>query len=48
LKKEIDVFWNELNDKTFDEKANEVISYIDEFYGRPDKDNVTGWLKENF
>jgi hypothetical protein len=48
LKQEIGVFWNEINKSTFEEKVEEVISYIGEFYGKPDKDNVVSWLKENF
>jgi hypothetical protein len=48
LKQEIGVFWNETDNKTTDERVDDVVSYINEFYGKPDKDNVVAWLKENF
>ena len=48
LKKEIGVFLTYMKNKSSDERINLVIEYLNEFYGKPNKDNVEVWLKENF
>lgn len=48
LKQEIEIMMGELKTKTTSQKIDEVMSYINEFYGKPDKDNVQPWLKFNF
>jgi hypothetical protein len=48
LKKEIDVFWDPSNTKTYSVKVDDVVSYINEFYGKTDRDNVMEWLSRNF
>jgi len=29
-------------------KINEITSYVNEFYGKPNKDNFLPWLKQEF
>jgi hypothetical protein len=48
LVKEITTLFNGMNGKSKEDKIAEAISYMNDFYGKPDKDNVTWWLKEKF
>jgi hypothetical protein len=48
LKKEIGILLEGFKSSSQDEKLNQVLSYINEFYGKPDKESVQGWLKLNF
>jgi hypothetical protein len=48
LKQEIGVIWKELSNKSSNQRNDEIVSYINEFYGKPDKENVVEWLKLNF
>lgn len=48
LKKEIEILLNTLQNLKFDEKLNQVISFVNEFYGKPDKENISSWLKASF
>ena len=47
IKKEINMILNESKTKTYDEKVKDITSYLNEFYGKIDDDNVKVWLKEN-
>jgi len=48
LKKEIEVILAETKEKSVKDKTGEVESYIDEFYGKVDRENLTKWLDINF
>jgi hypothetical protein len=48
FKKEVNVFWDPSDKKTYSVKVDDVISYINEFYGKTDRDNVMEWLSRNF
>ncbi len=48
LKNEISILLEGLSNKTKQQKIDEVISYINDFYGKPDKENLTKWLETNF
>lgn len=48
LKTEVQIILNELVKKTEKQKLDEVLSYINEYYGKPDKDNVKSFLAEKF
>lgn len=48
LKEEIKIILDELIKKKDKEKYDEVLSYINEYYGKPDKDNVKTFLSKNF
>lgn len=48
LSKEIKIILDEINAKTYKEKVNETGSYINEFYGKVYRENLTSWLKTNF
>lgn len=47
LLEEIDLILEALNDKKNDDKINEVYNYINEMYGKIDKNNVEKWLTDN-
>lgn len=46
LKEEAGIILNELEGEPYNRKVNEVISHIIDFYGKPDNDDVIGWLEE--
>ena len=48
LKSEVSILLEGLPDKTKQEKIDEVLSYVNDFYGKPDKENLTDWLEANF
>jgi biopolymer transport protein ExbD len=48
LKEEVKIILDELAKKTEKQKLEDVLSYINEFYGKPDKDNVKTFLSEQF
>ena len=48
LKKEVSIIMQELSGKTEDEKIEELTSYLNEYYGKPDRDNLRNWLAANF
>ncbi len=48
LVQEIKIMIAELKTKTSAQKTDEVMSYLNEFYGKPDKDNVQPWLNNKF
>jgi len=48
LTKETEIILDELKGKSVDEKINEVGSYINEFYGRVPRENLTEWMKVRF
>ncbi|MBN2681675.1 MAG: hypothetical protein JXR58_04150 [Bacteroidales bacterium] len=48
LKEEIQVIIDELSSKTFKEKYDAIVSYLNEFYGKPDESNLKNWLKTEF
>jgi hypothetical protein len=48
LKAEVKIILDELKTKNASQKTDEVLSYLNEFYGKPDKDNVNPWLSKNF
>lgn len=48
LKGEVKIILDELAKKTEEQKLEDVLSYINEFYGKPDKDNVKSFLSAQF
>jgi len=48
LLKEIQVILSELKEKPATLKISEVGSYINEFYGKVKRENLTAWLERNF
>lgn len=48
LKSEVSILLEGLPNKTKEQKIDEVLSYINDFYGKPDKENLTNWLETNF
>jgi len=48
LKSEVIILLESLEKKSKQEKIDEVLSYINDFYGKPDKENLTNWLEANF
>lgn len=48
LKAEVKIILDEMQKKTEKEKLDEVLSYINEYYGKPDKDNVKKFLANQF
>ncbi|MEZ4936476.1 MAG: hypothetical protein R2799_02675 [Crocinitomicaceae bacterium] len=48
LKDELKIIIAEYSDKDSDKKKSEITSYINEFYGKPDKDNLAEFLEKEF
>jgi hypothetical protein len=48
LKDELNIIISEYSDKEADKKKSEITSYINEFYGKPDKDNLAEYLEAEF
>lgn len=48
LKEEVAVILGEMESKTYKEKVETIISYLNEFYGKPDENNLKSWLESNF
>ncbi|MFK8037172.1 MAG: hypothetical protein AB8B74_02695 [Crocinitomicaceae bacterium] len=48
LKLEVEVLLAEISTFTVDKKIDEVGTYISEFYGKPQKENLSNWLYKNF
>lgn len=48
LKTEVSILIEGIPSKTKGQKIDEVLSYINDFYGKPDKENLTEWLESNF
>lgn len=47
LKDELNVITGELSDKKSDKVKNEITAYLNEFYGKPQKENLKDWLSKN-
>ena len=48
LKEEVQMIIDSFSDKSKSVKVKEVTSYINDFYGKPDKENLEFWLKSQF
>ena len=48
LKREIEIILEAVETLTKAEKFNEVLSYINDMYGKPNNDNIEKWLDDNF
>lgn len=48
LKDEVDIIIDEFNSKDDETKIKEITSYLNEFYGNPQKENLGIWLKDEF
>ncbi|MFN5460338.1 MAG: hypothetical protein ACK5AY_10555 [Bacteroidota bacterium] len=48
LKSELGILLEEVSKKTYEEKVDEVMAYLNDFYGKPKKANVTEWLSSEF
>jgi hypothetical protein len=47
LKLEVKIIIDEMSNKTYNEKLSEITSYINDFYGKPEENNLKEWLKVN-
>ncbi len=48
LKEEVSIILESMKEKSRQEKINEVFSFINDFYGKPDKENLEKWLSKEF
>jgi len=48
LKIEVQIIIDEFSDKPNKVKSEEITAYLNEFYGKPQKENVSNWLAEEF
>jgi hypothetical protein len=48
LKVEMEIILSELDGKSEQEKIDESTAYLNEFYGKPQKESLETWLKGNF
>jgi hypothetical protein len=48
LKAETSILMQEIKDKSYTAKVDEFIAYLNDFYGKSNKNNVMDWLKTNF
>jgi len=48
LKTEVQIILDEFSDKENSVQIEEVTAYLNEFYGKPQKDNLGVWLKQEF
>jgi hypothetical protein len=48
LKTEVEMLLSESEKLTSDQKLAQVTSYLNEFYGKPQKDNLINWLDKEF
>lgn len=48
LKKETEILLAEIKDKTYSAKVDEFMAYMNDFYGKANKQNAMDWLKTNF
>ena len=48
LKKETAILLDEVKDKTYTAKVDEFLAYMNDFYGKANKQNAMDWLKTNF
>ena len=48
LKREIQIILDTMKDKSYEDQVGEIVSYLNEYYGKPDKNNIKKWLRWNF
>lgn len=48
LKTELEIILGEMNSNSGNQKLTEVSSYINEYYGKPDKENIKSFLQKQF
>ena len=48
LKAEVSVILEIIEGEAVDSKINEITAHLNEFYGKPNKENLTNWLKTEF
>jgi hypothetical protein len=48
LKEEVNIILEEFNDKSRQDKINEITAYLTEFHGKPNKENLSAWLTLEF
>ncbi len=47
LKQEVQIIMDQMKNKSYNEKLLEITSFINDFYGKPDQDNLKEWLRFN-
>jgi hypothetical protein len=47
LKSEVNIILESMQKKDKSAKIDEIISYISEMYGKPNRENITEWLEKN-
>lgn len=48
LRSEVEVLLSEMSAESVDKKVDEITTFVGEFYGKPQKDNLSNWLYKNF
>jgi len=48
FKSEVEIILDSVTKETKEEKINEVLSYVNDFYGKPNKENLIDWIEANF
>lgn len=48
LKSEVMIIMNESAEKSSEEQVKEITAYLNEFYGKPQKENLANWLSSEF
>jgi hypothetical protein len=48
LKAEVQIILDEFSSRDKEIKINEITAYLDQFYGKPQKDNLNTWLQQEF
>lgn len=48
LKQEVKIIIEQMKGKPYKEIINEISAYINDFYGKPEENNLMIWIKENF
>ena len=48
LKNEVKILVDELGECTSETKISQITAYVNDFYGKPQKDNLMNWLEQEF
>lgn len=48
LKSEIQIILDEFSNKDKEVQINEITAYLDQFYGKPNKENLKNWMEKEF
>lgn len=48
FKSEVEIILDSVKSESKEEKINEILSYVNDFYGKPNKENLIDWIEANF